>query len=134
MDPYQLPTHAWRLPHPGYWRAERVGALFLACGLHSWSKSFIAGACGFGTITQFAADSPTLHLSNDAQIIIDVGTRFAAGVWLKPFFGLELRADAAYILRRGGVRDANSQTWRMAPFTSALRLAFIGVFDVFGTK
>jgi hypothetical protein len=54
-----------------------------------------------------------------------------AAVWLTSRFGVELRADAAYAIVRPQVRMQNNQLWRAAAFTGALRIAFLGAFDVF---
>jgi hypothetical protein len=125
---------AWMLPRGGDWRAERVGVLFTACIRHPWSKRFYSRGCGFGTVARFSFDHP-LHnpLDGDATTI-GIGGRFCTGVWLWSAIGIEARADAEYVLRRPGVRFPENQGWQPAPFTGALRLAFIGVFDVFGAK
>ncbi len=63
--------------------------------------------------------------------VVDIGARAGVGVWIMPSLGIELRADGAYVAHRPIFDIYDKQAWSMAPFTGSLRVAFLGVLDVF---
>lgn len=123
--------YAWTVPKLPNSTAERTTVMIIGCARHHWSTRFMIRACGFGDFGKTSFD----HQKNQSQTpyapVADVGARIALGVWFTARFGIEVRADAAFAVARPDVRMQDDRLWRAAPFTGALRLAFLGVFDVF---
>lgn len=123
--------YAWAVPRLPDSTAERTTVMITACGLHRWSRRFTVRGCGFG---DFGRTSVEIQKDNSANLfapVADIGVLLGAAVWPIAGFGVELRADGAYAIARPQVRMQDNRLWRMAPFTGALRLAFLGVFEIF---
>ncbi len=125
--------HAWTVPNMRNATAARAGAVFVACVRHLFAKKLFVRGCGVGEFAQlFVEDQEkTASIHTPPVAVVDIGTRVGVGGWFLPSYGLELRADAAYSIRRPQVLIEGEQIWRARPFTGALRVAFLGVFDVF---
>jgi hypothetical protein len=123
--------YAWALPNLHDSRVERTTVLLIACRLHRWSTRFTMRGCGFGDFGKTNIEVPMDYSPMQYAPVVDIGGRVGAAVWLTSHFGVELRADAAYAITRAQIRMQDNRIWRAAPFTGALRLAFLGVFDIF---
>lgn len=123
--------YAWVIPQLPNSTAERTTVMIIGCARHHWSMHFMIRACGFGDFGKTLFDHQKNHSQSPYTPVVDVGARIALGVWFTARFGIEARADAALAVARPEVRMLDNRLWRAAPFTGALRLAFLGVFDVF---
>ncbi|HMY21446.1 MAG TPA: hypothetical protein PKA58_34220 [Polyangium sp.] len=123
--------YAWAVPQLPNYMAERTTVMIMGCARHHWSTRFMIRGCGFGDFGKTLFDNKKNHSQTPYAPVADVGARIALGVWFTTRFGIEARADAAYAAARPEVRLLDNRLWQMHPFTGALRLAFLGVFDVF---
>jgi hypothetical protein len=123
--------YAWALPGVRESRANRAGAALMACAFRHWSKRYYLRGCALGTFTQMSFELPLRNSPEQSAPMVDLGVRFGFGAWLSSSVGVELRADAAFVLMRPYVYVQHDQVWRISPFTGALRFAFVGVFDIF---
>jgi len=122
--------YAWTVPSLHDSRAERATVMVMACVLHRWSARFMMRGCGFGDFGKTSVEIQKDESPNQYTPVADIGARMGAAVWFLPNFGIELRADAAYAIARPQVRMLDNRIWRAAPFTGAVRVAFLGAFDI----
>lgn len=123
--------YTWTVPESVDSTAERTTVTILACGLHRRSTRFLVRGCGFGDFGKTIFDNQKSHFETTYAPVVDVGARIAATVWPVQNIGVEVRADGAYAVARPEIRMLDNRVWRAAPFTGAVRIAFLGVFDVF---
>ena len=123
--------YAWAIPNLPDYAAERTTITVIACTLRRWSARFLVRGCGFGDFGSLSFELEKNDFPRQHVLVADVGARIGASVWPEQSFGVELRADAAYAITRSQVRMQDDRIWQMRPFTGALRVAFLGVFDVF---
>lgn len=121
---------AWSLPGVFEARAERAGAAFIGCLRRQWLNRLYLRGCGFVDVARLSVQSNKVDMPTQYAPVVDVGARAGFGILILPSFRFELRLDGAYIAHRPVFYIGGEQVWRLAPFTGALRVAVVGVLDI----
>jgi len=129
-----LYDHAWRLPITQRMNASLAGLSLLACGRGPFlrARAFARG-CVFGhvAVLSITPDSDKVEdLSDDGDLMVDIGARLGVGFWLARSIGLELDGDLAFIPRPPTFVADGEELWRAPRFTGAVRGGLVFLIDL----
>ncbi|MDI3284711.1 hypothetical protein QHF83_15520 [Polyangium sp. 15x6] len=123
--------HAWELATQQDVTGERAALAALACFRQDlFSARGFARACLFGDVTLLLVDAQKIKLSDDDELVFDLGARLGGGFWLARYLGLELHGDVAYVPRRPAFVIDGEELWRAPRLTGAVRVGLVVPFDI----
>ncbi|TKD03384.1 hypothetical protein [Polyangium fumosum] len=123
--------HAWELATQQDVAAERAALAALACFRQDlFSARAFARACLFGDVALLLVDAQKIKLSDDDELVFDLGARVGVGFWLARFLGLELHGDVACVPRQPAFVVDGEKLWRSPGLNGAVRLGLVVPFDI----